>query len=222
MKGFKGVYRDVRLWADGGSIYSVPWLEGVGGIDRPTTNVYPGNVDPLWALMSCTVGDEVIYFNDDYEDGATPESAEARKRIDFTHTIKIKPKSRRTIDVESLLYGEYNDLQLGINLNALDDAYLVHIADETGKTVYEKTVNAGNVVGLNIDISTYPKGRYTITVENSSETFTGRFETQPNGIEEVRSKSLETRGAIYNLQGQRLDTLQKGLNIVNGKKVIAK
>lgn len=217
IKGFKGVYRDILMVN-----YNTTWLEGVGGIDGPTVSVYSGEENHAIFLMSCTVGDELIYFNDDYEDGATPESAEARKRIDFTHTIKIKPKSRRTIDVESLLYGEYNDLQLGINLNALDDAYLVHIADETGKTVYEKTVNAGNVVGLNIDISTYPKGRYTITVENSSETFTGRFETQPNGIEEVRSKSLETRGAIYNLQGQRLDTLQKGLNIVNGKKVIAK
>ena len=216
VKGFKGVYRDILM-----GNYNTTWLEGVGGIDGPTVSVYSGEENHAIFLMSCTVGDEVIYFNDDYEDGATPESAEARKRIDFTHTIKIKPKSRRTIDVESLLYGEYNDLQLGINLDPLDDAYLVRIADETGKTVYEKAVNAGNIVGLNIDISAYAEGRYTITVENSNETFTGRFETQPTGIKEAKSKCLETKGAIYDLLGRRLAAPPaKGVYIQDGRKVL--
>ena len=30
------------------------------------------------------------------------------------------------------------------------------------------------------------------------------------------------KGYIYNLQGQRISTLQKGLNIVNGRKVYVK
>ena len=221
LKGFKGVYRDVRLWADGESIYSVPWLERVGGTDAPTTNVYPGYVDPMWVLMSCTVGDEVIYLNDEYEDGATPESMGARKRFDFTHTIKTKPKARNRSGAESL-YGEYNDLQLGINLDPLDDAYLVRITDETGKVVYEKSINASNIVGLNIDISAYAKGRYTVTVENSDETYTGEFAAQTTGIRDVRWKKEDGRSVIYNLQGQRLSTLQKGLNIVNGQKVFVK
>ena len=223
MNGFKGVYREVRLYADGENIFSVPWLEGVGGTDGPTINIYPGYVDSMWFLMSCTVGDEVIYFNDKYEDGASPDVIEARKqRIDFTHTIKIKPKSRRMIEAESPLYGEYNDQQLGINLALLDEAYLVRITGETGNAFYEKTVNAGCIVGLNIDISAYPKGRYTVTVENSRETFAGGFETQTTGISEGRSKRAEERDGIYNLQGQRLNTLQKGMNIVNGKKVISR
>ena len=168
--------------------------------------------------MSCTVGDEVIYLNDAYEDGATPEAAR-KDRIDFTHTIKIKPKSRSmTAEAMTPLYGEYNDQQLGINLCALDEAYLVSITDEAGKTVYEKTVNAGSIVGLNIDISAYAKGRYTVTVENSNESFTGQFETQTTGISLTPTLSNE-EGTIYNLQGQRISTLRKGLNIVNGRKV---
>ena len=222
LKGFKGVYRDVRLWADGESIYSVPWLERVGGTDAPTTNVYPGYVDPMWVLMSCTVGDEVIYLNDEYEDGATPESMGARKRFDFSHTIKTKPKARNRSEENLSLYGEYNDQQLGINLNPLDDAYLVSISDETGKVVYEKSVNAGNIVGLNIDISAYAKGHYTITVENSDEIFTGEFDAQATEIRDVRWKKEDGRSIIYNLQGQRLHSLQKGLNIVNGQKVFVK
>lgn len=248
-KGFKGVYRDVMMCKEEGrTVWSTPWLEGVGGIYGMTTNVIDTELaDPAWFLMSCTVGDEVIYFRDGVEDGATP--AEARKqRFDFTHTIKIKPKSRskqeesdacissserdaarqkvksrsrQESDIESI-YGEYNDVQLGIHLDPLDDAYLVHIADETGKVVYEKTINAGNIVALNIDISSYAKGQYNVIVENSSESFTGEFGVQTVGIEKVRSNKPEVRGYIYNLHGQRLNTLQKGLNIVNGRKVYVK
>ena len=95
MKGFKGVYRDVRMCKEGGrTVRSTPWLEGVGGIYGMTTNVIDGELAaPAWFLMSCTVGDEVIYLNEDYEDGASPEAA--RKRFDFTHTVKTKPKAPR-------------------------------------------------------------------------------------------------------------------------------
>ena len=42
----------------------------------------------------------------------------------------------------------------------------------------------------------------------------------PTGIHEVRSKMEEVRGEVYNLNGQRLSQPQKGLNIINGKKII--
>ncbi len=178
--------------------------------------------------MSCTVGDEVIYLNDEYEDGATPEGMGApRKRFDFTHTTKLQPKAPevkapRKSEIEQSLYGEYNDLQLGINLDPLDDAYQVTISNESGKVVYEKAINAGTIVGLSIDISDYAKGRYTVTVENSLELFVGEFEAQTTGIVEVMNKKEEASGHIYNLQGQRVNSLQKGLNIVNGQKVYVK
>lgn len=205
----------------GQSYHDTFWLEGIGCVRGPLSSP----CDPILAdpkpefLMSCTVGDEVIYLNDEYEDGATP--AEARKRrFDFSHTIKTKPKARRQSGEEQSLYGEYNDQQLGINLDPLVDAYQVRITDESGKLVYEKAVNAGSIVGLNIDISAYAKGRYTVTVENSQESFTGQFETQATGIEAIRNNKEERVTSIYNLQGQRLNSLQKGLNIVNGRKLL--
>ena len=225
LKGFKGFYRDIMMCQDEGqNIHSTFWLEGVGGIDGTTANAFdPTLVDLGQFLMSCTVGDEVIYFNDEYEDGATPGSMEVRKRFDFTHTIKTKPKARNRSMAEVSVYGEYNDKQLGINLNPLDDAYLVRIINETGKVVYEKSINVGNIVGLNIDISAYAKGRYTVTVENSEESFTGEFNAaQGTGLEAIINNKVETRPSIYNLQGQRLSSLQKGLNIVNGQKVFVK
>ena len=223
LKGFKGVYREIRWCDEPGRHYSPTWLEGVGSIDSPTANLYFGYVDPSRFLMSCTTGDEVIYLNDSYEDAATPKEMGARKqRFDFTHTIKTKPKAPMRREGEMALYGEYSQQQLAINLNPLDDAYLVRITDETGKVVYEKAINAGSIVGLNIDISAYAKGRYTVTVENSNESFTGEFEAQTTGIEAISYQPSAVRHHIYNLQGQRLSTLQKGLNIVNGQKIYVK
>ena len=224
LKGFKGVYRDITI-IDRKQTYNTIWMEGVGGIDGPLVNDFDKENHTQF-LMSCTVGDEVIYFNDEYEDGATPDGTR-KNRIDFTHTIKIRPKApkaeaqmMREAEAKSL-YGEYNDQQLGINLNALDDAYQVRIIDQTGRVVYEKAVNAGTIVGLNIDISDYAEGRYLVTVEKSNESFTAQFDTQRTSISLTPALS-HREGAIYNLQGQRLSSLQKGLNIVDGRKVFVK
>ena len=209
--------------------------------------------------MSCTVGDEVIYFNDEYEDGTTTGDVEAKKhRFDFTHTIKTRPKApikrvksnacigsserevarpkvkapkRREVERQQdaemqSLYGEYNERQLGINLNPLDEAYIVRITNESGNVVYEKAINAGSIVALNIDISAYAKGRYTVTVENSSESFSGEFDTQTTGIKEVNSNVTRTV-QYYSIDGKRIATPQRGLNIIRTsdgkmKKVVMK
>ena len=226
---FKGVYRDVMICVNEDQIANnTIWLEGVGGIDGPTKNAY--YIDTLADrvpefLMACVVGDEVIYYNDEYEDGATPAGAR-KNRFDFTHTHKLKPKSRVRSEEEPSLYGEYNDKQLDINLGLLDDAYQVCITDGSGKAVYEKVINAGNIVALNIDISDYAKDHYTVTVENSRESFSGEFETLTDGISDAvrlndKGKMINDK-LIYNLQGQRLNSLQKGLNIVNGRKIYVK
>ena len=221
LEGFKGVYRDVMWSGDEDTYYNTTWLEGVGGIEGPINNVYLGEENHGLFLMSCVVSDEVIYHNDEYEDGATPVGVR-KGRFDFTHNKKIKPRTRMSSEEEPSLYGEYNDKQLDINLEPLDDTYQVCITNGSGKAVYEKTINAGNIVGLNIDISAYTKGHYTVTVENSLESFSGEFETLTDGIEEnVKIKKFKNV-SIYNLQGQRLNSLQKGLNIVNGRKIYVK
>ena len=197
LEGFKGVYRDIMECVDEGqNHHNTFWLEGVGSIMGPFKNTdYNDKVglgfEPFMMskvglgfepfMMSCTVGDEVIYLNDEYEDGATPEGMIAlKKRFDFTHTTKLQPKApvkRENSDAsissserevarpkvkvpkrsgeEQTVYGEYNALQLGIHLDPLDDAYQVSITNESGKVVYEKTINAGTIVGLSIDISAY-------------------------------------------------------------------
>jgi len=46
------------------------------------------------------------------------------------------------------------------------------------------------------------------------------FEDSPSGISDVTARTDD--GVIYNLQGVRLNKLQKGINIVNGKKMMVK
>ena len=213
--GFKGTY---YVFLHNGDVMN-RWLEGVGSESYPYINTMSGLVGRTGVLLVCKVGDEIIYYNSEEED---PYSMGAKKhRFDFTHTIKTKPQTRGEEEEQSL-YGEYNNLLLGINLDPLDEAYLVRITNESDKVVYEKTINAGNIVALNIDISAYPEGRYTVTIENNGESFTGEFETLTTGIQELKSSRIEELKSIYNLQGQRLNRLQKGLNIVNGRKVFVK
>ena len=231
--GFKGVHREVLSVIDDQYYPNVIWMEGVGTEFYPVLNVQEGEnyyiICPMYlnVLMSCTVGDEVIYLNDKYEDGATPGVMEANKRrIDFTHTVKTRPKApKQGAAGVQLLYGEYSSLQLDIDLYPLDDTWQVCIADETGRTVYEKTVDAASIVGLNIDISDYTNGRYTVTVENDSDSFTGEFTMLATGIsdmERLADGSDALNKKIYNLQGQRISRLQRGLNIVDGQKVFVK
>jgi len=218
--GFKGACREV----EDNMSHKTIWMEGVGGFYGPTINIIDGEMtDTATLLMSCTVDGEVIYLNDENKDGAASAISNApRQRIDFNHTTKIRPKAPLWRSASQPLYGEYNDKQLSIDLNPIDDAYLVGITNETGKAFYEKAINAGIIVGINIDISAYPKGHYTVNIENSHESFTGQFDTQTTGIAEVRGKKTEAKDIIYTLQGQPIISLQKGVNIVNGRKVFAK
>ena len=221
--GFKGTYYD--LWRNDKLLGR--WLEGVGCNSWPNIS-HPWDITGGKAtLLLCRVGDEVIYY--DSEESDSYVLGARKQRIDFTHTIKIRPRARTMVMVEPdpapSLSGEYSEQQLGINLNPLDDAYVVRITDETGKAVYEKDVNAGNIVGLNIDISAFAKGRYTVTVENGNESFTGEIDTQTTGVsdaERLNDNGEMTNDNIYNLQGQRISTLRKGLNIVSGRKVFVK
>ena len=44
----------------------------------------------------------------------------------------------------------------------------------------------------------------------------------PDGISDIPATEQPTYVGIYNLAGQRLEKLQKGINIVNGKKILVK
>ena len=68
-------------------------------------------------------------------------------------------------------------------------------------------------------------GRVVLLLNESIATARSIFmldEEETTGVNEVRGKTADVRGEVYNLSGQRVDKPTKGLYIVNGKKVIIK
>ena len=65
------------------------------------------------------------------------------------------------------------------------------------------------------------RGYFELPVEEGEEEVILRPYDDPTGINSI-SNSLIKGQAIYNLAGQRLNKTQKGINIVNGKKIIIK
>lgn len=75
----------------------------------------------------------------------------------------------------------------------------------------EVDYSSATVVGIlwsNAAANTFKLYPLSITEDNGS------------GIETIHNSQFTVKNSIYNLQGIRLNSLQKGLNIVNGKKVV--
>ena len=215
---YKGVCTEI-LPPNGENFYAV-WRQGVG---------YSGffNISDIlkdqghWELMSCTVGDEVLY----YDTSLIPQNLEVKKkRLDFTHVIKAQPKApRHRAQQEGIetLKGEYSDSEMFVRLNNLAGTYAVTLADATGHPAYTKEVLTDNVLALKPALSSYTPGVYTLTVENEYE----KFVTILNLTTDIASTSAPTqdKGALFDLSGRRLQQKPtKGIYIQNGKKVLVK
>ena len=160
IESFKGIWyivgKDYLTESDEMTTHLFVWLEGVGSQKRPDYNVeLLESGDHPYMLMSCTVGDEVIYLNDSYEDGVSPDANVPKRRIDFTHTVKVKPKApvrKNTDETENTLTGDYSDRLLNIDLGNLNSDYSMVIKNQSDSVVYVKSVRANEIVALNIDI----------------------------------------------------------------------
>ena len=112
--GFNGVYRDVMIDQN---IKSTTWLEGVGGIDGPIRNAYPETADYVPEfLMSCSVGDEIIYLNDEYEDGATSVNITDEDETQTTGIKAIMNKKEEGQYIYNLKGQRISSLQKGLNI----------------------------------------------------------------------------------------------------------
>ena len=218
-----------RLWDDNYNVEYGLWREGVG--HNCLQNVYNFEEKGIWQkLMSCTVGDELLYYDPSLIDCVTPQDTEVKKNwLDFTHTVKTKPKAPRrgeaAVSDEETVTGEYSIKELFVNFKTLTGPYTITVTDAAGQPIYNKVVQTSNVVALNTDISAYAKGSYTITVENEEEAYSAEFTISDEDGLTPQPPLLQRggeAGAVYNLNGQRLTKPQRGVNIVNGHKVVVK
>ena len=96
-------------------------------------------------------------------------------------------------------------------------------------TTTATTITAGQYYGLSgnqfvpVNAGTVPAGKALLpaSVVGSVKSFTFVFEGA-DGIKTVEHVSAEQAAEIFNLAGQRLQKAQRGVNIINGKKVIIK
>jgi len=79
-----------------------------------------------------------------------------------------------------------------------------------------------NVVGNNVTI---PAGKAYLNIPSTPgvKAFLSFDFSDADGIQEIeKNQELMANGQIFNLAGQRLSKMQKGINIVNGKKILVK
>ncbi len=221
----------------------VCWQEGIGNRFSPMENLH--GLHPASAsdevLISCSVGDEVLYYNGSPFAGGN----EVKKNtIDFTHVVKTRPKAPRRGAVsesedDEPLTGMYSLNNLFLNFKNLTGVFVVTIRNASGTEVYRKEVQTNNVVAINTVIGNYPKGMYTITVENDEEAYTAKLsideETAIQPLPLTPSPVSEGEaGAMYDLSGRRIannssarqlvhsSTLPKGIYIKDGRKVVVR
>ena len=94
----------------------------------------------------------------------------------------------------------------------------------TGGTNIYALSKKNDVVGFYPVASTVtiPAGKAYLeyTGSNPVKGFTFEFEDDATAIEMVNGQSSMDNGPIFNLAGQRISRMQKGINIVNGKKIL--
>lgn len=123
--------------------------------------------------------------------------------------------------------GKYNFAVTNADAPAVDNNILVGTTTATtkaalGGTVYTLGQDGEGVVGLRsftgTDIRAY--SAYATSIAASARGFF-TFETETTGVKAIE-KTQSANNAYYNLAGQRVAQPQKGLYIVNGKKIIIK
>ena len=121
--------------------------------------------------------------------------------------------------------GKTEDVPIIASASAVEGNCLVGVNEQT-------TINSNDYI-LNVvngGAGFYKAGSFTTlgahkayipaAVGGSVKGFTIDFEDDATAIEMVNGQSSMVNGSIYNLAGQRLSKTQKGINIVNGKKIL--
>ena len=130
--------------------------------------------------------------------------------------IKVEPNGQGSIDLSQHFAGFF-----GQNGNSVTPTFTCDTQTDNGVSV---DINGTTMLVTVADFTSPTILSYPITVSDGATTFTQRFGVaiigNTTGIYEVRSKKSDVRDEIYNLSGQRLSQPQRGINIINGKKII--
>ena len=185
-----------------------------------------------YQISESTDGDwETITIPFDYKTNDIPENINIIFSANdyFGDRTKIVGGNTLTIDnVKLIYYHTLSDIKLkGKTIDGFDDSkieYTVKGNMADYKNALDCTVkgqgaskevnwnDAENFVTITVKGSNYAEDKESMTV------YTVKFEGTGTGIHNVTSTSTNSaNGAIYDLSGRQLKTMQKGINIVRGK-----
>lgn len=184
-----------------------------------------------YSITSSTNGKwETLTIPFEYKTSSTPEKINIIfAATDYFNRSKIVSGNSLCVDnVKYVYYHSLSDIKLngttidGFNENRTEYTVKGNMADYknaldcTLKSANStKDVNwndAENLVTITVKGSNYAEDNESMTV------YTIKFEGTGTGIHNVTSTSTTTaNGAIYDLSGRQLKTMQKGINIVRGK-----
>lgn len=120
--------------------------------------------------------------------------------------------------------GEYTiSFTLPDNFGENDGAFIAYRygRDQVGALIVNGIELPANNASDRVDVGTLlTEGRNTLTIRLNS-TLYGRTYFEHSGYLD-KGQSASSSATIYNLQGQRLATSQRGVNIIGGKKIIVK
>ena len=201
----------------GGDVTKTPDAECIATINYSITS----STNDKWESLT-------IPF--EYKTNSTPEKINIIfSATDYFNRSKIVSGNSLCVDnVKYVYYHSLSDIKLngttidGFNENRTEYTVKGNMADYkntldcTPKSANStKNVNwndAENLVTITVKGSNYAEDNESMTV------YTIKFEGTGTGIHNVTSTSTNTaNGAIYDLSGRQLKTMQKGINIVRGK-----
>ncbi len=187
-----------------------PNNENVPALDMPYT--YIATIS--YMLMAQTGACSLVLFDTDEDITQLPTVFQFGKEKGNTNIIMPKSWVIDGVEIVAKGAGEenkrlYDDIDKGFFSPA--DGY-------TGGRIYRKTASIesdGRKVLMDTN-NTTSDFKYSTTIQPRE------YDTEVTGIQTISSKSQSERMAIYNLQGVRMNSLQKGINIINGRKVVVK
>lgn len=184
-----------------------------------------------YSITSSTNGEwETLTIPFEYKTNSTPEKINIIfAATDYFDRSKIVSGNSLCVDnVKYVYYHSLSDIKLngttidGFNENRTEYTVKGNMSDyknaldctlKSANSAKEVNWNdAENFVTITVKGSNYAEDNESITV------YTIKFEGTGTGIHNVTSTSTNTaNGAIYDLSGRQLKTMQKGINIVRGK-----
>jgi hypothetical protein len=168
----------------------------------------------------------VSYKIDESEDATAYTATRSGDKLTLTSIGKIIPKNTAVIikgtdnsisltrDDNITDYTGDNELQ-GVNYETPQaDGYTYYVLSKKGDNFGFFKLASSNMLGAH-------KAYLKVDAQNSTREFFGFDDSDSaDGIENVNVNDNVNDNAIYNLDGQKLSRPQKGINIVNGRKVL--